>query len=293
MVSLLNQFKNYKVRPNKRLGQNFLVDEGILDEIIDLYDLKKDEVIVEIGAGLGALTTRLASRVRKVLAIEIDNALVDLLKNKIIKDKSIEVINEDILSFDFSKVAELYGCKIKVLGNIPYSISAPLLFKLLEYKNYLSMAILMFQKEVANRLVANPGTKDYGVLSVFSQISAAVSKELLIPRYSFYPQPKVDSAVVRFVFSDSFIKGIKDERIFKRVVRASFAQRRKTLKNTLKNTLNLDIIFSDVLNAVKACGIDPERRGETLNLEEFKDLANCLADNKKGFKMKKISEKNS
>jgi 16S rRNA (adenine1518-N6/adenine1519-N6)-dimethyltransferase len=203
---------------------------------------------------------------------------VGLLKDEIVKDKNVEVITQDVLLFDFPEVAKLYGGKLKVLGNIPYSISAPLLFKLLEYKNSLSMAILMFQNEVADRIVANPGTKDYGVLSVFSQISAAVSKELLIPRYSFYPQPKVDSAVVRFVFSDFFIKGIKDERIFKSVVRASFAQRRKTLKNTLKNTLNLGMLFSDVLNAVKACGIDPERRGETLSLKEFKYLANCLTE---------------
>ena len=278
MVSSLTQLKNYKIRPNKKLGQNFLVDDKVLEEIIALYDLKKDEVVVEIGAGLGALTTRLAPRVRKVLAIEIDKALVGLLKDEIVKDKNVEVITQDVLLFDFPEVAKLYGGKLKVLGNIPYSISAPLLFKLLEDKNSLYMAILMFQNEVADRIVANPGTKDYGVLSVFSQISAAVSKELLIPRYSFYPQPKVDSAVVRFVFSDSFIIGIKDERIFKSVVRASFAQRRKTLKNTLKNTLNLDIPFSDVLNAVKACGIDPERRGETLSLEDFKDLSNYITE---------------
>ena len=284
MVSSLTRLKNYKIRPNKKLGQNFLVDDRVLDEIIALYDLKKDEVVVEIGAGLGALTTRLAPRVRKVLAIEIDKALVGLLKDEIVKDKNVEVITQDVLLFDFPEVAKLHGGKLKVLGNIPYSLSTPLLFKLLEYKNSLSMAILMFQKEVADRIVANPGTKDYGVLSVFSQISAAVSKELLIPRYSFYPQPKVDSAVVRFVFSESLIMGIKDEQIFKSVVRASFAQRRKTLKNTLKNTLNLGILFSDVLNAVKACGIDPGRRGETLSLEEFKDLANYLADNEKGFK---------
>lgn len=284
MVSSLTQLKNYKIHPKKRLGQNFLVDDKILEEIIALYDLKKDEVVVEIGAGLGALTTRLAPRVRKVLAIEIDKALVGLLKDEIVKDKNVEVITQDVLLFDFPEVAKLYGGKLKVLGNIPYNISAPLLFKLLEYKNFLSMAILMFQNEVADRIVANPGTKDYGVLSVFSQISAAVSKELLISRCSFYPQPKVDSAVVRFVFSESLIMGIKDEQIFKSVVRASFAQRRKTLKNTLKNTLNLGMLFSDVLNAVKACGIDPGRRGETLSLEEFKDLANYLADNEKGFK---------
>ena len=278
MVSSLTQLKNYKIRPKKKLGQNFLVDDKILEEIIALYDLKKDEVVVEIGAGLGALTTRLAPRVRKVLAVEIDKALVGLLKDEIVKDKNVEVITQDVLLFDFPEVAKLYGDKLKVLGNIPYNISAPLLFKLLEYKNSLSMAILMFQNEVADRIVANPGTKDYGVLSVFSQISAAVSKELLISRCSFYPQPKVDSAVVRFVFSKSLIMGIKDEQIFKSVVRASFAQRRKTLKNTLKNTLNLGMLFSDVLNAVKACGIDHQRRGETLSLEEFKDLSNYLTE---------------
>ncbi|MFH2012941.1 MAG: 16S rRNA (adenine(1518)-N(6)/adenine(1519)-N(6))-dimethyltransferase RsmA [Pseudomonadota bacterium] len=276
MVSQLTQLKKYKVRPNKRLGQNFLVDENVVDEIIDLYDLKKDEVIVEIGAGLGALTTRLAARVKKVLAVEIDKDLVTLLKNSIIKDKNVEVINQDILNLDFLKIAKLYGDKLKVLGNIPYSISVPLLFKLLENKNSLSVAILMFQNEVADRIVANPGTKDYGVLSVFSQISASVSKELLISKDSFYPQPKVDSAVVKFIFSEFFSVGIKDEEIFKTLVRAAFAQRRKTLKNTLKNTLNLDILFDDVLNAMNTCGIDPKRRGETLKLEEFKDLANYL-----------------
>lgn len=276
MVSPLAQLKRYKIRPKKWLGQNFLLDEKMLEQIIAFYDLGGDDLAVEIGAGLGVLTTRLAPRVRKVLAVEVDKTLVDLLRDKIIKDKNIEVINQDILDFDFPGVAKLYGGKLKVLGNIPYGISAPLVFKLIECKAFLSMAVLMFQKEVADRITACPGTKDYGVLSVFSQINAVVSKELIVPRHYFYPQPKVDSAVVRFVFSETPLVEIKDEQVFKRVVKASFAQRRKTLKNALKNSLNLNMPFDDVLKAVGACGIDPQRRGETLSMEEFGSLSNRL-----------------
>jgi len=276
MVSTLARLRRHKIRPKKRLGQNFLIDDGILEQIISLYDLRKDDLVVEVGAGLGALTTRLATRVRKVLAIEIDKTLVDLLKDKIVKHENVEVINQDILRFDFRGVAESYGDKLKVLGNIPYNISAPLLFKLIDYKAFLSMAVLMFQEEVANRITANPGTKDYGILSVFCQVNAAVSKELKVPRHHFYPQPKVDSAVVSFLFHETSLMKIEDERIFKKVVRASFAQRRKTIKNALKHSLSLNIPFEDVLIAMEKSGIDPQRRGETLSLEEFRDLSSAL-----------------
>jgi len=276
MVSQLAQLKKYGIRPKKWLGQNFLVDNDILEEIVTLYDLGEDEQVVEIGAGLGSLTTRLAPKVRKVLAVEIDKTLAGLLRDRVINDNNVEVINQNILNFDFPGIAKLHGHRLKVLGNIPYNISTPLIFKLIESRTCVSMAVLMFQKEVAQRIVAVPDTKEYGILSVFSQLNAIVSKELIVPRHHFYPQPKVDSTLVRFLFLKTPLIDIKDEQIFKRVVKASFAQRRKTLKNALKNSLNIDIHLDDVIKAMKACGIDPQRRGETLSLEEFGDLSNHL-----------------
>ena len=277
MDSTLSQLKKHKIRPKKRFGQNFLLDEDVLERIIELYDLKEDEIVVEIGAGLGALTERLAPRVKKVIALEIDKTLVDLLKDKIITHSNVEVVNQDVLRFDFPGIAKKYGDRFKVLGNIPYSISAPLIFKLFEHKDFLSMAVLLFQKEVAKRIIATPGTKAYGVLSVFSQVDASVSMDLIIPGQCFYPQPKVDSALVRFLFFKTPHLDIEDDRIFKKLVRASFAQRRKILKNTLKNSLRINIPFEEILKAVILCGIDPGRRGETLSLEEFKNLSNALS----------------
>ena len=276
MSSPFTHVKSYGIRPKKWLGQHFMMDDKILEQIVTLYDLGEDELVIEIGAGLGSVTTRLAPKVQKVFAVEIDKTLADLLRDRIIKDKNVEVMNQDIMDLDLSRIADLHGHRLKLLGNIPYSISSPLVFKLIEYKACLSMAVLMFQKEVAQRIVAVPGTKDYGVLSVFSQTNALVSKELIVPRCHFYPQPKVDSALVRFVFSETPLFKIKDEQLFKKVVKASFAQRRKTLKNVFKNSPHLGIPFEDVLKAMKACGIDPQRRGETLDLEEFTDLSNLL-----------------
>jgi len=277
MTSLLTELKKHKIRPKKWLGQNFLLDNDILEQIISLYDLTKDDIVVEVGAGLGALTTRLATRAGKVLAIEIDKGLTNLLKDKMAGVMNVEVINLDVLDFDFQRVAGINGDKLKVLGNIPFGISTPLVFNLLDCKDCLSMAVLMFQKEVADRIVACPGTKAYGVLSVFSQLNAVVSRELIVRRHCFHPQPKVDSAVVKFLFYDTPPIQIKNEHIFKRVVKGSFAQRRKTLRNALKNSLSRDVPLDRLLNAFKECEIDPRRRGETLSLEEFRDLSDCLA----------------
>ena len=277
MISLLTELKKHKIRPKKWLGQNFLLDDDILEQIISLYDLTKDDIVVEVGAGLGALTTRLAARAGKVLAIEIDKGLTNLLKDKMAGVMNVEVINLDVLDFDFHRVAGMNGDKLKVLGNIPFGISTPLVFNLLDCKDCLSMAVLMFQKEVADRIVACPGTKAYGVLSVFSQLNAVVSNELIVRRHCFHPQPKVDSAVVKFLFHDTPPVQIKNEHMFKRVVKGAFAQRRKTLRNALKNSLSRDVPLDRLLNAFKECEIDPRRRGETLSLEEFRDLSDCLA----------------
>ena len=278
MVSQMNQLKKYGIRPKKRLGQNFLLDEDIQEKIINLCEFTRDDSAIEIGAGLGALTTKLAPKVKEVFAVELDTQLADLLKRRIVKHENVRVMNHDILSLDISRFARNNNKRLKILGNIPYSISSPLIFKLLESSVFLSMAVLMFQKEVADRIVARPGTKNYGVLSVFCQVYAAVSRELVVPQYHFYPQPKVDSAIVKFVFFNTPLMDIKDEHVFKRVVKASFAQRRKTLKNSLKSSLDLNITFDKVLHALKECDIDPQRRGETLNLNEFRELSNYLSE---------------
>ena len=263
MISLLKELKTYKINPKKRLGQNFLLDDDILEQIISLYDLTNDDMVIEVGAGLGALTTRLAARAGKVIAIEIDKGLTNLLKDKMAGFMNVEVINKDVLDMDFQRVTGRKSDKVKVLGNIPFGISTPLVFKLLDCKDYFSMAILMFQKEVADRIVACPGTKAYGVLSVFSQLNAVVSQELIVRRQCFHPQPKVDSAVVKFLFYKTPPIQIKNEHMFKRVVKGAFAQRRKILGNALKNSMGRYVPLEQLLNAFKECDIDPRRRGET------------------------------
>ncbi|MDY7030281.1 MAG: 16S rRNA (adenine(1518)-N(6)/adenine(1519)-N(6))-dimethyltransferase RsmA [Thermodesulfobacteriota bacterium] len=278
MISQMNQLKKYKISPKKRLGQNFLLDEEIQENIISFCEFTQDDSVVEIGAGLGALTTKLAPKVKEVFAVELDTQLADLLKRRIVQHENVHVMNHDILSLDVSRFTRNNNERLKILGNIPYNISSPLIFKLLESSVFLSMAVLMFQKEVADRIVARPGTKSYGVLSVFCQVNAAVSRELVVPQYHFYPQPKVNSAIVKFVFFKTPLMDIKDERVFRRIVKTAFAQRRKTLKNTLKNSLGFDIPFEKVLRALKKCEIDPQRRGETLNLNEFRELSNYLSE---------------
>jgi 16S rRNA (adenine1518-N6/adenine1519-N6)-dimethyltransferase len=274
MVSIRRELREYGLFPKKRLGQHFLVDPNILDKVIRTARVGKEDVILEVGPGLGGMTLALAREVRKVIAVEIDSKLVTMLKEKVAGHRNIEVIESDILKVDFKHFSEKEGHPIKVVANLPYQISTPLLFRFIESKKAFSTFTLMLQKEVAARMVAPSGRKEYGPLSIFVQLFLDVSIRFHIKPSAFFPPPRVESAVVHMVWKEKPMIETKGEEWFKRVVRACFGYRRKTLINALRHS-ELSIPESIGLKMEKI-GIDPRRRPETLAIEEFASLAEVL-----------------
>jgi len=265
--------KNYGISPKKRFGQNFLTDRNIALKIVRLADIKPDDVVLEIGAGQGALTELLIDKGAKVIAVEIDKALFHLLLVKFSDVKDIEILNEDALKISYKRLSERAGSKLKVIANLPYNISTAILFKFLEEREAFSGFLLMLQKEVAERIAAKPRCKDYGALSVFIRLLMDVKIEFKVPSSAFYPEPKVDSAVIRLNILDKPRVEVDDIDLFRKVVRASFNQRRKTLSNALKA---LPVPHNFIIKAFEKAGIDPNRRGETLSVEEFAKLSNII-----------------
>jgi len=274
MVSIRRELREYGLFPKKRLGQHFLVDPNILDKVIRTARVGKEDVILEVGPGLGGMTLALAREVRKVIAVEIDSKLVTMLKEKVAGHRNIEVIESDILKVDFKHFSEKEGHPIKVVANLPYQISTPLLFRFIESKKAFSTFTLMLQKEVAARMVAPPGRKEYGPLSIFVQLFLDVSIRFHIKPSAFFPPPRVESAVVHMVWKEKPMIETNDAEWFKRVVRACFGYRRKTLINALRHS-ELSIPESIGLKMEKI-GIDPRRRPETLTIGEFASLAEVL-----------------
>ena len=269
-------FKSAGISPQKRLGQHFLKDALISQDVVAACELENEDVVVEIGAGLGVLTVPLCEKAKKVFAIELDGRIAQILRERILpKDaNNVEVVRGDALGFDFHEVCEKYGRKLKAVGNLPYSISTPILFKLIKSRDALSLAVLMFQKEVSDRIVAKPGNKSYGILSVLSQYFTKAEPIMVVSPESFYPQPKVNSAVVRLRFGISPRVVAEDETLFTAVVKAAFGKRRKFLRNALTYGLNLSL--KEVNNLLSVSGIDGRRRAETLSVEEFVKLSNIL-----------------
>ncbi|MBI5493257.1 MAG: ribosomal RNA small subunit methyltransferase A [Deltaproteobacteria bacterium] len=259
--------------PKKRFGQHFLVDKNVIRKIVAIASIKEGDCVLEIGPGKGALTEGLIEAGAKVTAIEVDRDLAALLKRKF--PENLEVITGDALKASFLELAEGRGCRFKLVSNLPYNISGPILAKFLSERKAFSLLVLMFQKEVAERLVAPPGTKEYGVLSVFTQAFTEIKKELDVSRNLFSPRPKVDSAVVSLKVLDKPRVEIRDEDFFKKVVRASFGTRRKMLSNALKA---LGFEKDVVERALEEAGIDPKRRGETLDLKEFGRLTDAFLE---------------
>jgi 16S rRNA (adenine1518-N6/adenine1519-N6)-dimethyltransferase len=251
----------------RRLGQNFLFDPSILRRIISVARLSPVDTVVEIGPGLGRLTTMLAEHAGKVVAIELDEDLYVRLTENLAGLENVEVVPGDALKFSYETLGEF-----KVVANIPYYITTPVIFKLLEYREQLRSMTLMVQKEVAQRIVAGPGTKDYGVLSIMIQYRGTPRLEFIVPRGAFRPVPKVDSAVLHIELLKGPSVSVKDEKLFFRVIRTAFSQRRKMLLNSLKP------ISENVKEKLVSAGIDPARRPETLRIEEFARLADELAE---------------
>lgn len=269
--------RDHGIRPLKHLGQTFLEDKNAINKIIKIADIQKDDVIVEIGAGVGLMTESIAQRARKVIALDVDPKMVGILKERMVSYHHVDVVLADVLQYDFSSaIGDLPSRKIKVIGNIPYNISSQILFRLLDYRDHISSMTLMFQKELADRLIAKPGTKSYGVPTVLVSMYLLCSREMVIPRDCFYPQPKVRSSVLKMVMRDMPVVDLTDNDFFFKIVKTVFARRRKTLLNNLRSLRLLGYSDTDVAKALKDSGIDGVRRGETLTAMEIGRLSNVL-----------------
>jgi 16S rRNA (adenine1518-N6/adenine1519-N6)-dimethyltransferase len=277
MTSVRTLLAKYSISPVKSLGQHFLMDRGTMAAMIRAAEVNSQDIVVEVGPGLGEMTMLLASKAKKVIAIEVDESIVALLKDRLDDYDNIVLHRGDALRFDFLSEFRKWGEKFKVVSNLPYNISTELLFRFVEMREAFSGMTLMLQKEVAERIVAVPGRKRYGVLSILLQLYCDISIRRIVPASSFYPRPKVESAVVRFDFLQKPRVEIEDEAIFRKIVKASFGHRRKTLKNALKNVSLFNLKPGEIEVYLWKAGIDPRRRGETLTLREFADLGEAIS----------------
>ena len=279
MTSPKTLLKAWDCRPKKRLGQSFLSDPSTAATITTRARLSPQDVILEIGAGLGALTIPLAQAVKKVYAIEKDRQLIDLLKTELLtyKISNCEIIEGDILQIDLRKYTALAGRKMTVLGNLPYNISSQILVKMIQSRHDFERAIFMFQKELAQRISARPGGKEYGRITAMLRYCAEVKTLLTVKAGAFYPPPKVDSIVIEINFKPTTDYGSHDEAMLFAVIKAAFGNRRKTLKNALTAS-GLPIDSQTALRALSSAGIDHSRRAETLEPGEFVALEICLRE---------------
>ncbi|MGI6038202.1 MAG: 16S rRNA (adenine(1518)-N(6)/adenine(1519)-N(6))-dimethyltransferase RsmA [Limnochordia bacterium] len=257
----------HHLRPRKSLGQNFLVDRNIRDKIVEAADLKADDIVLEIGPGMGSLTEALARQAGRVIAVEIDGQLIPLLKERL---PQVEIIHGDILKLDLQGI--LPTGKVKVIANLPYYITTPILFHLLEWGHW-ELIVVMVQLEVAQRLTAAPGTKDYGALTVAVNYRANVDLVCKVPPTVFVPPPKVHSAVVR-LHPRREPWGLENEELFFRMVRSAFGQRRKTLVNTLARAPWNPLSKEETAQIITETGISPQIRGEDLAVDEYVALTN-------------------
>ncbi|MBU8920018.1 16S rRNA (adenine(1518)-N(6)/adenine(1519)-N(6))-dimethyltransferase RsmA [Neobacillus sp. 114] len=264
----------------KSLGQNFLIDTNILKKIVSFADLTDESGAIEIGPGIGALTEQLARSSKKTVAFEIDQRLLPILEDTLSPYSNVKVIHNDVLKADVAEVIAAEFADISdlmVVANLPYYVTTPIIMKLLEEHLPIRGIVCMLQKEVADRISAKPGTKDYGSLSIAVQYYTEAETVMIVPKTVFVPQPNVDSAVIRLTRRENPAVQVKDENFFFQVTKASFAQRRKTLLNNLTSGLpDGKQKKEEILAALAASGIEPSRRGETLSLEEFGGLSDEL-----------------
>ena len=263
-------------RPKKSLGQNFLIHENVIESILRLLDLNRNDGVVEIGPGLGFLTRRLLQRAGQVWAVEVDDVLVERLRQSHwAAAPALHLIHGDILAVPLTQM--LPSAKVKLAGNLPYSISTPVLFRIFDWRAHFSTLVLMVQKEVADRIASAPGTKDYGTLSVWCQLHGRVTEKVSVSSEAFYPRPKVRSTVLKIELFDHPSIADADLATLRGLVRAAFGQRRKTLSNNLTSWLKRTRKETD--DFLRSCAIDPKRRGETLGIDEFVKLADQLSHN--------------
>ena len=264
----------------KKFGQNFLIDSHVLDKIVSAAGITKDDFVLEIGPGIGTMTQYLAASARKVFAVEIDKALIPILEDTLKEFDNVQVINQDILKVDIKKLAEEHndGKPIKVVANLPYYITTPIIMGLFESQVPIDSITVMVQKEVADRMKVGPGTKDYGALSLAVQYYAEPYIVANVPPNCFMPRPKVGSAVIRLTRHEKPPVEVADEKLMFRLIRASFNQRRKTLANGLNNSPELSYSKEEIQQTIEKCGFKAGIRGEALTLEDFAKLANVFSE---------------
>ena len=270
--------QKYQFTFQKKFGQNFLIDTHVLDKIIRAADIGKEDMVLEIGPGIGTMTQYLAEAAGKVIAVEIDKNLIPILSDTLSGYENVQIINEDVLKLDIQRLVEEEnaGRPIKVVANLPYYITTPIIMGLFESHVPLHSVTVMVQKEVADRMQTGPGNKDYGALSLAVQYYAEPYIVANVPPNCFMPRPKVGSAVIRLTRHEKPPVEVEDERLLFDIIRASFNQRRKTLANGLNNPDRLDIPKEAITEAIQQLGKGPSVRGETLTLEEFAKLSNSL-----------------
>ncbi|RJV71525.1 16S rRNA (adenine(1518)-N(6)/adenine(1519)-N(6))-dimethyltransferase RsmA [Coprococcus sp. AF27-8] len=270
--------QKYNFSFQKKFGQNFLIDTHVLDKIIRSAEITKDDFVLEIGPGIGTMTQYLAFAAREVVAVEIDKALIPILEDTLSSYDNVTVINEDVLKLDIVKLAQERngGKPIKVVANLPYYITTPIIMGLFESHVPVQSITVMVQKEVADRMQVGPGTKDYGALSLAVQYYAKPYIAANVPPNCFMPRPKVGSAVIRLECHEEPPVQVEDEKLMFRIIRASFNQRRKTLANGLKNSPEISLSREGIERAIAELGKGASVRGEALNLEEFATLSNIV-----------------
>ena len=262
----------------KKFGQNFLIDTHVLDKIIQAAQINEDDCVLEIGPGIGTMTQYLACAARRVIAVEIDRALIPILEDTLDGYENVRIINADVLKMDIAKLAEEenQGRPIKVVANLPYYITTPIIMGLFENHVPIKSITVMVQKEVADRMQTGPGSKDYGALSLAVQYYSRPYIVANVPPNCFMPRPKVGSAVIRLDRHEEPPVQVRDEKLMFRIIRASFNQRRKTLANGLKNSAELDFTKEEIEEAILTLGKGASIRGEALTLSEFAGLSDLL-----------------
>ncbi|MCD8215714.1 MAG: 16S rRNA (adenine(1518)-N(6)/adenine(1519)-N(6))-dimethyltransferase RsmA [Clostridiales bacterium] len=260
----------------KNFGQNFLIDERVLEKIINAGNITEDDVVLEIGPGIGTLTQAIARKAKTVIAVEIDRSLIPILEETLSNFYNIRIINEDILKVDIKALSEEYGRPLKIIANLPYYITTPIIMNILERECPVSEIVVMIQKEVAMRMQAGPGTKDYGSLSVVADYYAKAYLAANVPRNCFMPRPNVDSAVIRLTpYKEKPVQVENSEKFFK-FVKAAFSQRRKTFVNCIASSPDFSFTKEEFSHILKSCGFDERIRGEVLSLADFAEIyKNC------------------
>lgn len=278
-TNTLAVLQKYGIHFQKKYGQNFLIDSNILEKIMRAADVNKNDCILEIGPGIGTMTQYLCENAKEVVAVEIDKKLIPILANDTLSAyENITIINEDILKADINAIVQEKnnGNPIKVVANLPYYITTPIIMGLFESGVPLESITIMVQKEVAQRMQTSPGTKDYGALSLAVQYYAAPEVMLSVPAGCFMPRPNVDSSVIKLTRHEKPPVAVSDEKMMFDIIRASFNQRRKTLVNGLSNAAGLNLAKENVQSALEKMGLPPTVRGETLTLEQFAKLTDTL-----------------